>query len=301
MYPAILCLSTLVSGGPVPDPPKEAMAPPQVEAVCLDGSVLKVALLDESVVLVTKHGELNIPVKDIRGIEVANRTPPGQKAEIDDAIAKLGHPDFAKREEATARLKRIGPRAYPACVTAAKGSDPEVSRRAEGAASYIQAKHENLTLRPNDVVYTDDSKLVGTLKCDALKVVTGQFGEQSLRLSDIDKVRAGVSADENAKPAPINLNSGEYQNQFGKEFVFKVTGKSPDNPANACVWGKGPYSLDSKLEVAAVHAGVVKAGETKVVRVRIVPSPPVLEPSTANGITTAGYGAFPTGAYEFVQ
>jgi hypothetical protein len=67
------------------------------------------------------------------------------------------------------------------------------------------------------------------------------------------------------------------------------------------VWGSGPYTLDSKIELAAVHAGVVQPGETKVVRIRVVSPPPTFDAGNQNGVPTAAYGAYPAGAYIFVR
>jgi len=36
-------------------------------------------------------------------------------------------------------------------------------------------------------------------------------------------------------------------------------------------WGTGIYSDDSDLGVAAVHAGILKVGETKTVKITILP------------------------------
>lgn len=52
----------------------------------------------------------------------------------------------------------------------------------------------------------------------------------------------------------------------GRTLAFQVTG-STDNT----VWGTGVYTADSYLATAAVHAGLVKPGETAIVLVEILP------------------------------
>jgi hypothetical protein len=301
MLTSTLLLSTLVCATPAPPQQKEAVVPPLVEVVCVDGSHVRVTLLDESITLNTKYGELKVPSHLVKGIEFATRTSPAMQDDIAKCVSKLGHPDFAAREDATLALKKIGPRAFPVCSeTAAKSSDPEVSRRAGEVVTYLKGRHSNLTVRPLDVVITEDSKIAGTIKADSLKVKTGPFGEQTVRLWDIDKIKLPNAVEENAKPAPTNLNTPDYQSKFGTEFWFKVTGAAPE-ASGAGVWGSGPYTLDSKIAVAAVHGGLLQVGETKVLRIRIVNSPATFEATTNNGVTTIQYGNFPTGAYEFVR
>jgi hypothetical protein len=92
-----------------------------------------------------------------------------------------------------------------------------------------------------------------------------------------------------AAAAPANLQ--ELQGQIGKTFRFTVTGA-----ATGPVWGTNVYTSDSLLASVAVHAGVLKVGQTGVVKVTIVAPPPQFAGSTKNGITSSGYGAWP-GAY----
>lgn len=301
MFAVTLLLSMTCATPVPPPPPKEPVVPSLVEVVCMDGSIIKVGLMDEFVTLTSKYGEMKVPTDSIKGVEFANRTPPAQAADITDAVSNLGNPDFEKREAATLKLKKIGPRAYPAAMAACKSTDPEVSRRAVDICGHIKAKHANIVLRPLDTIFTDDSKLTGTFKCEHLKVMTVQFGEQNLRLSEIDKIRLPGAATDDAKPAPPTLNVPDYQSKFGQEFFMKVTAKAPENGASPSVWGSGPYTLDSKLECTVIHAGLAKPGDTVVVRIRIVQSPASFDASTNNGISTTQYGTFPNGGYEFLR
>jgi hypothetical protein len=136
----------------------------------------------------------------------------------------------------------------------------------------------------------------------SLRVQTSMFGEQTLKLSDVRSLRSMNAAQEeaavNVTAAPANLMA--YQNQFGKELAFAVTG-SPANGQAQSVWGTDLYTLDSNLAAAAVHAGVVLPGQTNVVRVRVVASPQQFLGSVRNGVTSAPYGAYPSGSYEFIR
>ncbi len=77
--------------------------------------------------------------------------------------------------------------------------------------------------------------------------------------------------------------------QVGQSFYFRVTGNT-----NGSVWGTDTYTGDSWLPTAAVHAGAVKLGETRVVRVTTVPPLNQYQGSTRHGITSSEYGPYDT-------
>jgi hypothetical protein len=296
---------SLAAPDPTPAEPTHAAAGLDVEVKCIDDSTLKLKVLDEKLEFATKYGSLNVIVADIRRIEFAHRCPQDVVEKIAQAISRLGHPDFQTRERATAELKTYRERAYPYLLKALKHEDPEVSRRADEAARAIQARVPagQLDPRENDVIYTEDSKIVGKLSLATLRVSTAQFGEQPLRLADIRSLRSasGAAAEDlqAAIPAPASMMA--YQQQFGKEYAFSVTGYVSGNGQTPNVWGTDIYSLDSNLAAAAVHAGVARPGEAAVVRVRIVQSPPQFVASFRHGITSTAYSVYPAGAFEFVR
>jgi hypothetical protein len=124
------------------------------------------------------------------------------------------------------------------------------------------------------------------------------FGDIKVKLADVRSLTIEPHAGRSAKvadavPDPANLMA--YVGQFSTKHAFNVTGQAIGN-----VWGSEIYTLDSTLAMAAVHAGVVKVGETGTVRVEIVESPPNFAGSTKNGVTTQGWGAFPQGSFKFI-
>jgi hypothetical protein len=74
----------------------------------------------------------------------------------------------------------------------------------------------------------------------------------------------------------------------GSTYYFRVTGTTEGQ-----VWGTDTYTRDSNIGAAAVHAGLLKAGETAVLRVTVVAPPEKYPGSTRNGVTTTEYGTFP--------
>jgi hypothetical protein len=59
--------------------------------------------------------------------------------------------------------------------------------------------------------------------------------------------------------------------------------------------------LDSYLPAVAIHAGVLKPGQTGIVKFKIHPSPQVYQGSTRNGISSNSYGYYSGGAYEILK
>jgi LCCL domain len=89
-----------------------------------------------------------------------------------------------------------------------------------------------------------------------------------------------------ASDAPSSLHG--MCGTVGTTYYFRVTGQ-----AEGTVWGTDVYTRDSALGVAAVHAGLLKPGETQVLRLKVVPAPKSYPGSLRNGVTTLDYGDFP--------
>lgn len=101
-----------------------------------------------------------------------------------------------------------------------------------------------------------------------------------------DSARALKQSDLRALPDPGWLYN--YNNFVGRTFFFRVTGSS-----QRTVWGVDVYTTDSGLAPAAVHAGVLKLGQTGVVKVTILSGLSNYQGSTRNGITTSPWSNFP--------
>lgn len=280
---------------------------PEIDVRFIDGSTLKVRLLDESIDLNTKYGPLKIKSSDIRRVDFASRIPPEIAEKIGQAIVALGNPEHNVRLQAVADLKAFGPRAYSAIQKATQHEDPEIAQKAEDLLDFFKLRYteDQLQIRDRDIVQTDDSRITGQLNTTSLRIGTFQFGELKLKLADARSLGDGPDEDDllaaNAQPAPASLMT--YANQFNKVLVFKVTTNPPNfgglNPGG--LWGSDQYTLDSSLALAAIHAGILKPGETGVVRVKIIPSPQIFTGSIRNGVQSQAFGVFPGGAFEFVK
>ncbi len=87
-----------------------------------------------------------------------------------------------------------------------------------------------------------------------------------------------------APPNMLNLCD-----RVGSTYYFRVTGE----PAGS-VWGTDIYTGDSALAAAAVHAGLVKAGEAAVVKVVVEQPRSKYQGSVRNGVTSQEYGQYGT-------
>jgi len=279
------------------DKPAKTVAPDHaaasVEVRYIDDSTMKLAVLDERVELVTPYGKLLIPVSAIVKIEFATRLPEDVAKHIDAAIVDLGHADFKKRTAASAALTKLGERAYPALVDAAKQADPEVVKRSEELLHKIRqaVPADHLEVRSNDVVTTTDSRISGRIVATALKVKTFQFGEQQLKLTDLRSLQP-QGADKGdalaeALPDPGTLQG--FAGQVGRTYVFRITGAGMQQGG---LWGTGIYTVDSSLALAAVHAGILRAGQTGSVRVTLMGQVQGFAGSFQNGINSANYPAY---------
>ncbi len=280
---------------------KPAIDPRAVTATFIDGSVVKLTLRDDSIEVTTASGKKTIPLADIRKIEFASRVPDELAKKIAGIAARLGSEEFEQREKACDELVAIGVQAVPAVVAAAKAGDAETKARAASVIARIKlAVPEELTeVRDEDVIHiAGDKKVVGKITATGWKATSPLFGELPVKLPDVRLMRSQAfpeTEDEKLVVMPDPGTMSGHQAEVGKLFAFKVTGAG-----NGIVWGSDIYTTDSTIASAAVHAGILKAGQTGTVKVRVLAGQASFNGSTRNGVTSQPYGPWP-GAYEFVK
>jgi LCCL domain len=274
--------------------PREANLRDRLSLHCSDGSVLKVYLLDAQIPLKTDYGVLQIPAADVRRIDFATRTPAAFAQRVQAAVERLGSDDYHTREEATAQLLALQQIAYPALVAACENPDPEIVHRAEQLLAQIRKSvpQDDLDFQEGDVVYTDKSQIAGNIELESLHVESVSLGEQQLKLMMLRRLEVGGEGQTNALPDPGNLIN--YQNQVGKTLYFQLTA-SPANFRGGFVWGTDVYTLDSTLWLAAMHAGLLQSGQSKVVGVTILGPQANFTGSRRNNITSGDWANYPGG------
>jgi hypothetical protein len=85
-----------------------------------------------------------------------------------------------------------------------------------------------------------------------------------------------------------------FRGRTGETLSFAVRGRD-DQP----VWGTTTYTDDSALETAAVHAGLLRPGQSAIVKVRPLPGQDRYDGSAQNGVQSGTYGQ-QRGSYQFV-
>jgi hypothetical protein len=267
-----------------------------------DDSRLKVKIADPYVDIETRYGGLRVPAEAIRRIELARRLTPEVLAQIEKSVADLASDSPATAKAAADALLAIGEPACSAVLNASRTPQWELMRRATDLLDKMQERHGDapIELRENDVVVTAKCRIVGKIHAPTLGVHTEQFGRLDLKLADartLQSLAFAAPAEEDDDPLPKEVlpdpgTLSNYAQFIGQTYLFKVTGA-----AGGSVWGTDVYTSDSSLAAVAVHAGVLKMGETGVVLVKIVSPPGSFAGSTRHGITTSDYGPY-SGAYE---
>jgi hypothetical protein len=93
------------------------------------------------------------------------------------------------------------------------------------------------------------------------------------------------------RDAPFTMSL--FRGQAGQTLSFAIRGRD-DLP----VWGTTTYTDDSPLESAAVHAGLLRPGQSGIVKVRPLPGQDRYEASNQNGVQSLAYGQ-QRGSYQF--
>lgn len=142
-----------------------------------------------------------------------------------------------------------------------------------------QTKEETM-LRPGDQLlgYT-----VAAIRPDAITLTAGSSTRRLTVVDRFNPVPMMVSTPKDVLPNPGNLAG--FRDKTYQSFFFQVTGA-----ATGTIWGSaGTYTDDSELATAAVHAGVLKAGESGVVRVTVLPGYDHYDGAASNGIVSNSY------------
>lgn len=115
-----------------------------------------------------------------------------------------------------------------------------------------------------------------------LRVLQDKYCKEA-RLDDALAIRDVVRQLSNIQPDPGNVHAST--GDIGHSQLFEVVGST-----TGAIWGDEAYTSDSSLAAAVVHAGVLKAGEKGIVRVRFLAGQKSYRAATRNGVTSEAYG-----------
>lgn len=97
-----------------------------------------------------------------------------------------------------------------------------------------------------------------------------------------------------AGPESWSVNATDHRGKDGT----RVTVRCSANGTLGGVWGSGPYTDDSSVCSAAVHAGLITVAKGGTVVIEIAPGRESYQGSTAHGVTSSDYGSF-QGSFTF--
>lgn len=211
-----------------------ALADSPADVRFVDGSMVRMLLLDDAVEVVTKYGTLSVPLADVRRIDVGLHPPAEAAKTVAEAVASLGSDVHKKRETAARTLLSQGRWAVAPLRAAEKSTDREVAAR---AAQILQRLAEELpadlfALREHDVITTPEFVVVGRLAAPALRAKSSHFGETDIRLADLRTLHIGA-----ATTKEMSLDAGKYA--------------EPDQ------WCDTGLTLDSSLRLSVSASGSI--------------------------------------------
>lgn len=105
--------------------------------------------------------------------------------------------------------------------------------------------------------------------------------DEALAVRGVIQQMTSVIRDVSPDPGRLNVTEAD----LGREFYFELTGDT-----QGVLYGTDIYTADSRLATAAVHAGVLRVGETGIVKVTVLPGQPQYETTHRNGVTSTSYG-----------
>jgi hypothetical protein len=219
LAPASAQPPTLPVGPPTLPPAKSPEVPksespkvprePEFDVAFVDGSNIKLVVLETAFAVTTKYGKLTVPLDDLKRVELGFRYPDGVEAKLDAAVEKLGSPVFADREAAGAEILALKDYAGPTLKRATQDADAERQRRATTLLAAVRrdVPAERVDAKDFDTVETPEFTVRGRLEATTFKARTRQFGDAVVRLAEVKQFRSlGVAV----AAGEITLDASKY-------------------------------------------------------------------------------------------
>ena len=216
-----------------------------------------------------------------RGEDIRPLTTPPEHPVGGAEIQRLREQMEAMRHriEQLQRLHRPPPPEHPA------GHAPDVSQLANEARR-IMEEHD----RETRSIWTRALATIKKLTREMTDTLQSHQDRYTMlaKLDEALAVRAAIAhLKEGGRKVLADPGSLRLYDGVARALYFRVTGS-----ASGSVYGTDVYTLDSSLAIAAVHAGILQAGQTGVVKVTTIPSHPSFVGSLQNGIRSSPWGAY---------
>jgi LCCL domain len=172
-------------------------------------------------------------------------------------------------------------------MAAIDDADLKLPPAAKEVLDSLRKQEEALLLPAYRKILAQRRKAVADL--NEIQAAVLKSGKLDEALAVRNAIRGLTQVDVTVLPDPGSPRGyiGRYRTLY-----FRVTGAT-----NGSVWGTGIYTADSHLGTAAVHAGVLRNGQTGVVKVTMLPPQSSYTGSTRNGVASRSYGTF-AGSYR---
>ena len=250
-----------------PAPPAGVAAVPSVEVIFADGSIVKLNLLEAKIDVTTRYGKLAVPIGEIRKIEMGLRYPDGALAKIQDAITRLGDPDFKKREAASTELLALRELGYPHVRRATQEGNAEAQKRAKALLEELRKRvpEEKLAVKDYDSISTIDFTIAGRIEASSFKARSALLGDVDIKLYQVSamrwsghttEVQLTIDAAKHGGPQESWLDSGLDLN--GDKLNIQATGSVDVMPNNPGQYMAGPDGL--RVDVGFRRGGAVMVG-----------------------------------------
>ena len=164
-------------------------------------------------------------------------------------------------------------------------------------------------------VYTDDSDIAtaavhaglvrkGEIAVIKITILAGRSSYPAITRNGVTSIKYGsydgsyklekVASAAATITAPQNATTMRGNN--GKTYTFQVTGKTSGR-----IWGgeSNVYTDDSDIATAAVHAGLVRSGQTATITLKILAGRSSYPSINRNGVTSIKYGSY-SGSYQLM-
>lgn len=166
---------------------------------------------------------------------------------------------------------------------------PPLSEEAQRLVDQLKQTQSSIVeqLRFLQATYRDAGRAEDAAAIAAQVRVLQQRVPAAAGVATADLVNEGLPA----RDTPITMSM--FRGQTGQTLSFAIRGRD-DQP----VWGTTTYTDDSALETAAVHAGLLRPGQSGIVKVRPLPGQDRYEATNQNGVQSLAYGP-QRGSYQF--